>query len=100
MVTRVNDVAQEFRKVSNQQMADTTKRAIRENALIQAQLTKMSDKTIEVLNQNDTLIEEAKRQKRHNQMLEETEKALAKKSNTNKRVITDSSLNSEFMILS
>jgi hypothetical protein len=41
MVTRVNDVAQEFRKVSNKQMADTTKRAIRENAVIQAHLSKI-----------------------------------------------------------
>ena len=87
MVTRVNDVAQEFRKVSNKQMADTTKRAIRENAVIQAHLSKMSDKTLEVLHQSDSLKDDMKRQKRHNEMLEETEKALAKKNNTNKRMI-------------
>ena len=86
MVTRVNDVAQEFRKVSNKQMADTTKRAIRENAVIQANVSKMSDKTLEVLHESDSLKDEMKRQKRHNEMLEETEKALAKKNNTNKRV--------------
>ena len=38
MVLRVNQVAAEFRKVSNKQMADTTKRTIRENVSIQAQL--------------------------------------------------------------
>ncbi|XP_063433263.1 cilia- and flagella-associated protein 157-like [Mytilus trossulus] len=87
MVNRVNAVAQEFRKVSNQQMAATSKRAIRENAVIQAQLTKMSDKTLEVLSENDSMKEEFRRQKLHHEMLEETEKALAKKNNTNKRMV-------------
>lgn len=35
MVMRVNQVAAEFRKVSNKQMAETTKRTIRENVSIQ-----------------------------------------------------------------
>lgn len=46
---RVNQVAAEFRKVSNKQMAETTKRTIRENVAINAQLTKMSDKTLEMI---------------------------------------------------
>ena len=46
MILRVNQVAAEFRKVSNKQMAETTKRTIRENVSINAQLAKMSDKTI------------------------------------------------------
>lgn len=46
---RVNQVAAEFRKVSNKQMAETTKRTIRENVSITAQLTKMSDKTMELI---------------------------------------------------
>lgn len=46
---RVNQVAAEFRKVSNKQMAETTKRTIRENVSITAQLTKMSDKTLELI---------------------------------------------------
>ena len=49
MVMRVNQVAAEFRKVSNKQMAETTKRTIRENVAINAQLTKMSDKTLEMI---------------------------------------------------
>ena len=49
MVMRVNQVAAEFRKVSNKQMAETTKRTIRENISINAQLGKMSDKTLELI---------------------------------------------------
>lgn len=49
MVMRVNQVAAEFRKVSNKQMAETTKRTIRENVSINAQLGKMSDKTLELI---------------------------------------------------
>ena len=49
MVLRVNTVAAEFRKVSNKQMADTTKRNIRENVSINAQLAKMSEKTKEMI---------------------------------------------------
>lgn len=49
MVQRVNQVAAEFRKVSNKQMAETTKRTIRENVSINAQLAKMSDKTMELI---------------------------------------------------
>ena len=49
MVMRVNQVAAEFRKVSNKQMAETTKRTIRENVSINAQLGKMSDKTMELI---------------------------------------------------
>ncbi len=49
MVMRVNQVAAEFRKVSNKQMAETTKRTIRENVSINSQLGKMSDKTLELI---------------------------------------------------
>ena len=53
MVMRVNQVAAEFRKVSNKQMAETTKRTIRENVSINAQLGKMSDKTLELIQVNE-----------------------------------------------
>ena len=49
MVAKVNQVAAEFRKVSNKHMAETTKRTIRENVSINAQLSKMSDKTLELI---------------------------------------------------
>merc|ERR1719191_1110102 len=55
MIVRVNTVAAEFRKVSNKQMADTTKRAISENVAINSQLLKMSEKTVELISDNDEM---------------------------------------------
>ena len=74
VVVRVNQVAAEFRyrrqfscrlfctslsflkfafffnrKLSNKQMAETTKRTIRENVGLTAQLSKMSEKTVEII---------------------------------------------------
>lgn len=49
MVTKVNSVAAEFRKVSDIQMAETTKRAIRENVSVNQQLSKMSEKTTQFI---------------------------------------------------
>ncbi|XP_063688827.1 cilia- and flagella-associated protein 157-like [Bolinopsis microptera] len=87
MTARVNTVAAEFRKVSNKQMAETTKRTIRENVSINAQLAKMSEKTIELIKENDEL---RLRDKRHQQtinMLEDNEKELARKNNTCQKMI-------------
>jgi hypothetical protein len=53
MVVKVSRVAAEFRRVSNKQMADTTKRTIKENVSINSQLQKMSDKVTELINDND-----------------------------------------------
>ena len=83
---RVNQVAAEFRKVSNKQMAETTKRTIRENVSINAQLAKMSDKTMELIQENDELRGKEKQQKQHIDMLEVNEKELAKKNISNLKV--------------
>ena len=58
---RVNTVAAEFRKVSNKQMADTTKRNIRENVSINAQLAKMSEKTKELVQVGCKLCHDSKK---------------------------------------
>lgn len=86
MVLRVNQVAAEFRKVSNKQMADTTKRTIRENVSIQAQLGKMSDKTMELIQENEELRAKEKKQRQQLDMLEVNEKELAKKNHSNQKV--------------
>ena len=88
---RVNQVAAEFRKVSNKQMAETTKRTIRENVSINAQLAKMSDKTMELIQENDELKQKEKQQKQHIEMLEVNEKELAKKNISNQKVCTSTS---------
>ncbi len=87
MVLRVNQVAAEFRKVSNKQMADTTKRTIRENVSIQAQLGKMSDKTMELIQENEELRSKEKKQRQQLDMLETNEKELAKKNHSNQKVM-------------
>ncbi|KAK3087928.1 hypothetical protein FSP39_012548 [Pinctada imbricata] len=87
MVQRVNQVAAEFRRVSNKQMAETTKNTIRENVSITAQLQKMSDKTIELIAENDELKKKEKQQKQQIEMLEENETALAKKNHSAQRMI-------------
>lgn len=87
MVLRVNQVAAEFRKVSNKQMADTTKRTIRENVSIHAQLAKMSDKTMELIEENEELMAKEKKQRQQLEMLETNEKELAKKNHSNQKVI-------------
>lgn len=86
MILRVNEVAAEFRKVSNKQMAETTKRTIRENVSINAQLSKMSDKTMELIQENDELRENEKQMKQQIDMLEFNEKELAKKNSSNQKV--------------
>ncbi|KAI8495376.1 hypothetical protein Bbelb_268310 [Branchiostoma belcheri] len=87
MVLKVNQVAAEFRKVSNKQMADTTKRTIRENASINSQLTKMSDKTMDMLQEIDELRAKEKHNRQQKQLLEANEKELAKKIHSSQKVI-------------
>lgn len=87
MILRVNQVAAEFRKVSNKQMAETTKRTIRENVSINSQLSKMSDKTMELIQDNDELRAKEKQMKRQIEMLEYNEKEMAKKNSSNQKII-------------
>jgi len=86
MVNRVNQVASEFRKVSNKQMAETTKRTIRDNVSITAQLDKMSDKTTELIAENDELKKKNKEQRQKIEMLEDNEKEIIKKNHSNQKV--------------
>lgn len=86
MVNKVNQVASEFRKVSNKQMAETTKRTIRDNVSITAQLDKMSDKTMELIAENDDLKKKNKEQRQKIEMLEDNEKEILKKNHSNQKV--------------
>ncbi|XP_067825600.1 cilia- and flagella-associated protein 157 isoform X2 [Heptranchias perlo] len=87
MISRVNAVAAEFRRISKKQVAETTKRAIRENVSISIQLGKMSDKSVKIIKENDELKLEAKKLWRDIHILEESEKELAKKNLSNLKVI-------------
>lgn len=86
MVMRVNQVAADFRKVSNKQMAETTKRTIRENVSINAQISKMHDKTAELEQENADLLEKTKKQRETIEKMEQNEKELAKRNNSNQRI--------------
>ncbi|CAG5115506.1 unnamed protein product [Candidula unifasciata] len=87
MILRVNQVAAEFRKVSNKQMAETTKRTIRENVSINAQLAKMSDKTIELIQENDDLREKGRQHQQQIEILEANEKEMSRKNSNNAKLI-------------
>ncbi|KAJ1133694.1 hypothetical protein NDU88_000172 [Pleurodeles waltl] len=86
-VQRVNMVAAEFRKVSSNQMAETTKRTIRENVSICAQLAKMSEKSMELIQENDHLKDVQTQQRRQIELLEHNEKELVKTNLSNQKVI-------------
>ncbi|XP_072287465.1 cilia- and flagella-associated protein 157 [Pyxicephalus adspersus] len=87
MIQRVNTVAAEFRRVSNNQMTETTKRAIRENVAISSQLAKVSDKSMELINENDFLKVKESELLKQLSVLEENEQELVKKSLSNQKVI-------------
>jgi len=87
MVTRVNQVSAEFRKASNRQIADTTKRTIRENVAISAQLSKISDKTVELITNNDCLKERERRHRQEIELLQVSETLLTEKNIANQKVI-------------
>ena len=79
MVTKVNTVAAEFRKVSDIQMAETTKRAIRENVSVNQQLSKMSEKTMQFIQDMEQLKQREKDLLRRVDILEFSNHELTKK---------------------
>lgn len=86
MIHRVNAVAAEFRKVSNNQMAETTKRTIRENVSISLQLTKMTEQSLQLIQENDRLKAANAEATKQLDMLEQNEKTMAKNSLSNQKV--------------
>ena len=87
METKVNNAASEFRKVSDLQMAMTTKRTIRENVAINSQLLKMSEKTTELIRQNDQLKARERDLARHVEILEFNEKEITRRNISTQKVM-------------
>lgn len=87
MVQRVNVVAAEFRKVSNSQMAETTKRTIRENATLSLQLGKITEKSLQLIQENDRLKMTLMETQKKLELLEQNEKKLAKNNRSNLQVM-------------
>jgi hypothetical protein len=55
MIQKMNQVAAEFRRASNKQMAETTKRTINENARIEQTVNDMEDVATRVHNENENI---------------------------------------------
>jgi hypothetical protein len=87
MVSKVNSVAGEFRKVSDLQMVETTKRTIRENVAISQQLGKMSEKTMALLRENEALRMKERELGRRVELLEGGSREVTRKNVTNQKVI-------------
>jgi len=87
MAARVSQMADEFRKASTGQIADTTKRTIRENVSITTQLSKISDKTVELIANNDSLKERERRQRQEIELLQTSESMMTEKNIANQKVI-------------
>ncbi|KAJ3093092.1 hypothetical protein HK102_009524 [Quaeritorhiza haematococci] len=87
MLQKVNEAVANFRRVADQQMAETTKRAIRENMAVTSQLKKMSAKTIELIAENESLTAKLAKLKTINNIIGESERELAKKNQANQRLI-------------
>ncbi|ORY40424.1 hypothetical protein BCR33DRAFT_852751 [Rhizoclosmatium globosum] len=87
MLQKVNEAVTNFRRVADQQMAETTKRAIRENMAITSQIKKMSARTLELIAENEAFKTKVEKLKTSNALLTESEKELAKKNQANQRVI-------------
>ncbi|XP_070614909.1 cilia- and flagella-associated protein 157 [Erythrolamprus reginae] len=87
MLHRVNAVAAEFRKVANNQMAETTKRTIRENVSISLQLTKVTEQSLQLIQENDRLKEGHAEAIKQLQMLEENEKKMVTNRLSHQKII-------------
>lgn len=87
MVVKVSQVAAEFRRVSNKQMADTTKRTIKENVSINNQISKMSEKILDLVEENDSGKIKEKIKGQQINLLEENEREMSRKNISNLKVI-------------
>lgn len=58
MIQKMNQVASDFRRASNKQMAETTKRTINENARIEQTVHEMVDVSTRVQNENDLIVDQ------------------------------------------
>ena len=86
MLLKVNEVVANFRKISDKQMAETTKRTIRENITINSQLSKMSKKTVDLIQENDQLTEKLQAAHQKIEILQQCEKDMARKNKANEKI--------------
>ncbi|NP_001103638.1 cilia- and flagella-associated protein 157 [Danio rerio] len=87
MLQHVATVAAEFRRVSDEKMPETTLRAMQENLSVTAQLQQLSEKTKELLKENDALRARERQLKRENGITEPLLHEITKKSVANQKVV-------------
>ncbi|XP_076853900.1 cilia- and flagella-associated protein 157 isoform X2 [Brachyhypopomus gauderio] len=87
MQQHVNDVAAEFRRVSDRKMPETTLRAIRENMWVTAQLRQLADKHKGLLEENDALKAREKQLKREMNIMEPLLNEMTRKNLGNQKVV-------------
>ncbi|XP_072521372.1 cilia- and flagella-associated protein 157 [Salminus brasiliensis] len=87
MQQHVAAVAAEFRRVSDRRMPETTMRAIQENVSVTAQLRQLSDKSRELLEENESLKAREKQLKREIEIMEPLLNEMTKKSLGNQKVV-------------
>jgi hypothetical protein len=87
MLQKLNEAVASFRRVADQQMAETTKRAIRENMAIAAQLKKMSSQIIDLIAENQILTTNVTKLTMNNSLLVESEHELVKRNIANQKIV-------------
>ena len=87
MIHHINQIAAGYRKAANADMADTTKRTIRENVTTQDQLVHMSSKAKELRDENQELREKLKQGKKQCAELGAREAQLARNYVSSNKVI-------------
>ncbi|XP_060056194.1 cilia- and flagella-associated protein 157 isoform X2 [Erinaceus europaeus] len=87
IIQRVNMVATEFRKVATNQMWETTKRTITENNTVTLQLSKISQHGMQLLQENEQLKGAQHLLHKQVELLESSQKIMAKKSITHQKMI-------------
>ncbi|XP_055456524.1 cilia- and flagella-associated protein 157 [Psammomys obesus] len=87
IIHRVNMVATEFRKVATNQMWETTRRAILENNSVTLQLSKVSQQGIQLQQENDQLKGAHDRLCRQLELLEDTQKIMARNNRGHRKII-------------
>ncbi|XP_062938102.1 cilia- and flagella-associated protein 157 [Cynocephalus volans] len=87
IIQRVNLVATEFRNVASNQMWETTRRAILENSSVTLQMAKLSQQGMQLLQENKQLKGSQDELCKQLQLLENTEKVMARNSRGHQKII-------------
>ena len=79
MMSKLEEVASQFRKASTAQMSATTQRTIRENVSLSSHVTLLSEKVATLGRENDSMREKCRKQSSKITLLEQEQSKLVKK---------------------